>query len=111
MTTDIITYTLRTIAVTEHQWISMTATTMEDDSIPSVEEARRTNLRAIHKSIAIPPSMDLGVPSTWREPFADMKVTVSDSIIKQDLMTGAALEERELERYTVSYGSMNPEEN
>lgn len=112
MTTDIIfAYTLRTISVTENQWISIAATTMEDDSIPSVEMARSANLKSLHASLAAPPPMELGVPTTWREPHDDMKVTVTDTIVRHDLVTGEIHEERELESYTIKYAAMNTEEN
>lgn len=103
-------YSLRTIAVTEFQWISIAATTIEDDTIPSVEAARSRNLKELHETISTEPP-GLGLPSTWRKPTSDMKVTVRDTIVKQDLTTGKTLEERELAEYILPYYAMNPEEN
>ena len=104
-------FTFRTVAVIENQWISIASTTMETDSLPYVEAARVENLQALHQNLAVPPPMDLGRGSTWREPKDDMMVTITDTIVKHDLMTGATLDERPLEPYNILYRSMNPEEN
>jgi len=111
--TTIITFTLRTVGVTEDQWISSTATTMEDDTIESVERARVRNLKALHTSLATPPPAltPLGLSSAWREPYDDLRVTIHEKIIRQDLISGEALEERELGTHTTRYYLMNLEEN
>ena len=109
---DINAYSLHTLAVTEFQWVVTAATTMEDDSIPAVDRARAVNLKTLHRMLAMaPPWEDTDVPSEWRPPTDDMKVTVHDTIIRKDLMTGRTLEERELAKYDLPYYVMNPEEN
>lgn len=110
--TVIIAYTLRTIAVTADQWIASIATTMEDDSVVAVEQARIHNMKSLHTNLATPPPMaPMGLSSAWREPYDDLRVTIHETIIKQDLISGMALDERELETYTVRYDLMNLEEN
>mgnify|MGYP003511747435 CR=1 FL=1 len=110
--TVIIAYTLRTVAVTADQWIASIATTMEDDSIVAVEQASARNMKAIHTNLAVPPPLaPMGLASAWREPYDDLRVTIHETIIKQDLISGIALDERQLETYTTRYDLMNTEEN
>lgn len=107
MDSSVVVYTLRTICVTEHQWIARAETTMEDDSIESVTVARAENLLSLQRNLSTAPPMMFGrIPSTWREPYEDMKVTVEEKIIKQDLMTGDLIYERGLEAYTIPYKYM-----
>jgi hypothetical protein len=110
--TVIIAYTLRTIAVTADQWISSIATTMEDDTIGAVQQAHSRNMKALHTNLATPPPLaPLGLSSAWREPYNELLVTIHETVIKQDLISGEALDERNLETYTIRYDLMNTEEN
>lgn len=109
--TVIIAYTLRTIAVTADQWIASVATTMEDDTLGAVQQAHVRNMEAIHKNLAVPPPVPEGMASAWREPYNELLVTIHETVIKQDLISGEALDERNLETYTIRYDLMNTEEN
>jgi hypothetical protein len=109
--TVIIAYTLRTTAVTEHQWIAYVSTTMEDDTIGAAQEAHRRNLKALHTNLAIPPPVPEGMVSAWREPYNELLVTIHEKVIEQDLISGLSLSERNLETYTIRYDLMDLEEN
>lgn len=110
MTLPILSFSLRTISITESGWISHSATTMEDDSIPSVEGARRRNLNDLHHWIAKPPPPLFSTLATWKEPDSDMEVKIHETVILQDLNTGKKISERELEEYTIPYSFMENEE-
>jgi hypothetical protein len=100
-------FTLRAISVTERGWISHTATTMEDDSEMSLRLARAENLMNLHSIIAKEPAgFALRIPTTWSPPSDDMKVTVRETIIKQDLMTGKNLGETDVDDYEILYAQM-----
>lgn len=103
-------YSLRTIAITEHQWITVAATSMLDKTDPSVRAAQAENSVVLHRSLANQPPMLLGQATTWREPEPEMKVTVHDTIVKQNLVTGEAVEEHELKPYVVLYQDLAPED-
>jgi len=102
-----IVYSFRSISVTETNWISQTSTTMEDDSIDAVSMARAENLAELHRLIAVPPPpLFARITSSWREPYDDMSVEIQETLIKQDLMTGKSLSEREMEPYKIPYQYM-----
>jgi hypothetical protein len=85
----------------------MTATTMEDDLIDSVVVARAENLLTLQGQLRKePPRVFMLPPPAWREPHDDMVVTVSETLIKQDLMSGKALSEREMEKYEIPFQYM-----
>lgn len=110
-TDPIIAYTLRTIAITQHQWIAAANTVLEGDSVDDVDKARAENLQTLHHTLAQPPPKRLSKGTTWQQPYHDMSVTIHDTLTKHDLMTGKTLDERELAKYDIPYYAMNPEEN
>ena len=101
------TWTLRTVAVTEHQWITVAATVIEDDSVDAVADGRTTNLQTIYRNLTQrPPGLTLGQGATWHDPYPEMRVEVHDTLVRQDLETGVSLEERALTTYTLPYDAM-----
>lgn len=105
---EVIAYTFRTISVTENGWISQAQTTMADDTLEEVAVARAENLDTLYGLIATAPPRMFTLSSTWRPPYDDMPVKIQETLIKQDLMSGKAISEWEMEPYTIPYQYMGP---
>lgn len=96
-------WTLRTIAKTPWGFMGYAATTLEEVNPITVEKARKTNLRTVQDRLT-PNATFPGVQI--RTPVADTTITVSETLVAQDLMSDDEDHLEKFEEYEIPFWKM-----
>jgi hypothetical protein len=102
--TDITVHTLRTIAKTPWGFMAYAGTTLEGEVNPiTLENARKDNLRVVQDRLTPGGTFPGHQPRT---PVADTTITISETLVKQDLMGETDDHVERFEEYEIEYWKM-----